>query len=398
MTATEILKLIPEKTFDILSAETKVDHQVKKLTGETIFKLVLFSMLSSNKSSLRIMEKFISSATFKCFSRRTEVAKKGRKTLSPHDCKYNSIRDRICTMEVSYFERLFEQMFIIYNKELKEETALSKTDSTFISLAAKLFSTGMEFGGDKTHRHVKYSVVMKGSLPMNAKAFTEQTYASEDIALAEAINTTDGLQKGTIVFDRGLQSRDSFDRFTTDGKYFITRVKVTAKHTIEEQKEIVVKPDNSTVTISSDEVVYLFSQKKRKSVFRYRLIKGTIDASGEEICLISNLLEEDAYVIAHLYKQRWEIEIFFKFIKQELNASHLISRDENGIKVMLYMTMIVASLIIVYRKLNKIKSYKMARLQFEMELNDEMIKVIVRLCGGDPDSVAALWKKNIKND
>ena len=393
MTATEILKLIPEKTFDILAAETKVDHQVKKLTGETIFKLVLFSMLSSNKSSLRIMEKFISSATFKCFNRRTVVAKKGRKTLSPHDGKYNSIRDRICTIEVSYFEKLFEQVFIIYNKELKEETALSKTDSTFISLAAKLFSTGMEFGGDKTHRHVKYSVVMKGSLPMNAKAFTEQTYASEDIALAEAINTTDGLQKGTIVFDRGLQSRDSFDRFTTDGKYFITRVKVNAKYIIDEQKEIVVKPDKSTVTISSDEVVYLFSQKKRKSVFRYRLIKGTINASGEEICLISNLLEEDAYLIAHLYKQRWEIEIFFKFIKQELNASHLISRDENGIKVILYMTMIVASLIIVYRKLNKIKSYKMARLQFEMELNDEMIKVIVRLCGGDPDSAAALWKK-----
>jgi hypothetical protein len=155
MTATEILKLIPEKTFDVLSAETKVDHQVKKLTGETIFKLVLFSMLSSNKSSLRIMESFISSATFKCFNRRTETAQKGRKTLSPYGCKYNSIRDRICTMEVSYFEKLFEQIFVIYNRELKEETALSKTDSTFISLAAKLFSIGMEFGGDKTHRHVK---------------------------------------------------------------------------------------------------------------------------------------------------------------------------------------------------------------------------------------------------
>ena len=393
MTATEILKLIPEKTFDALTAETKVDHQVKKLTGETIFKLVLFSMLSSNKSSLRIMEKFISSATFKCFCKRNETAKKGRKTLSPHDCKYNSIRDRICTIDVSYFEKLFEQIFAIYNKELKEETALSKTDSTFISLAAKLFSVGMEFGGDKTHRHVKYSVVMKGSLPMHVKAFTEQTYASEEMALAEVINDADGLQKSTIVFDRGLKSRDSFDKFSTDNKYFITRSLPGAKHEVEEKREVGAKPDGSTVTIVSDEAVYLFGKKGKKSKFSYRLITGTIDDTGEEIWFISNLMEEDAYQIAQWYKQRWEIEVFFKFIKQELNASHLVSRDENGIKVMLYMTMIVASMIIVYRKLNKIKSYKMSRWQFEMDLNDEMIKVIVRLCGGNPDNVAALWKK-----
>ena len=57
------------------------------------------------------------------------------------------------------------------------------------------------------------------------------------------------------------------------------------------------------------------------------------------------------------------------------------------------MTLIVASLIIVYRKLNKLKSYKIAKKQIEMELNDEMIKVIVRLCGGDPEKAAALWRK-----
>jgi IS4 transposase len=104
-------------------------------------------------------------------------------------------------------------------------------------------------------------------------------------------------------------------------------------------------------------------------------------------------MEEDAYQIAQWYKQRWEIEIFFKFIKQELNASHLVSRDENGIKVMLYMTLIVASLIIVYRKLNKIKSFKIAKQQFEMELNEEIIKIIVRICGGDPNKAPSLWKK-----
>jgi IS4 transposase len=66
------------------------------------------------------------------------------------------------------------------------------------------------------------------------------------------------------------------------------------------------------------------------------------------------MLEEDAYVIASIYKQRWEIEVFFKFIKQHLNVTHLVSREKNGIEVMLYMTMIAAILILAFKKLNKI--------------------------------------------
>ena len=80
--------------------------------------------------------------------------------------------------------------------------------------------------------------------------------------------------------------------------------------------------------------------------------------------------------------------MFFKLIKQHLNVKHLVSRNENGMKVMIYMTMILATLLIVYKKINKIKSYKIAKLKFEIELENEAIKTIVLLCGGDPDKAA----------
>ena len=120
-------------------------------------------------------------------------------------------------------------------------------------------------------------------------------------------------------------------------------------------------------------------------------IKAVIDATGVEICFITNLLEEDAYLIADFYKQRWEIEIFFKFIKQHLNAKHLVSRDINGIKVMILMTLIVAILILTYKKLNKIKGYKTAKLKFEIELDNSIIKEIIVLCGGNPNKAKHLW-------
>jgi hypothetical protein len=79
MTVEQLIKLIPEKEFNFLSTETKVDYQVKKLYGSTIFKLILFSMLNSNKLSLRVMEAYLKSAQFKNFAGITYL-----------DTKYNS--------------------------------------------------------------------------------------------------------------------------------------------------------------------------------------------------------------------------------------------------------------------------------------------------------------------
>ncbi|MCW3091815.1 MAG: hypothetical protein JWP81_2884 [Ferruginibacter sp.] len=149
MKVNDLLKLIPSQTFRDLPIETKVDTQVKKLSGEVIFKLILFSMLNSDKLSLRIMETFLQSAHFKSLS--------GCDIL---DSRYNSICDRICTINAECFEKLYATIFSIYNKELKEEQALSKTDSTYIALAAKLFGKGMRTGdvtGAKIHAGDQYS-------------------------------------------------------------------------------------------------------------------------------------------------------------------------------------------------------------------------------------------------
>lgn len=380
----ELLKLIPPETFTDLAIETKVDFQVKKLSGEVMFKLILFSMLGSDKLSLRVMEGFLQSAKFKSFSQ-----------FDILDTRYNSISDRICTINATYFEKLFEKIFCIYNKELKEEKALSKTDSTYVGLATKLFLGGMKnshHGTDK--RYVKYSVNIKGSIPSCVKVFTDQSYISEEFALAELINDADCLEGNIVVFDRGLQSRNSFDKFTNSNKSFISRANPNIRNKVVTQNKLTEKPSKSSVTITSDEIGFLINKKEKSTTHQYRIIKGSIDKSGDEICFVTNIIHEDAYLIAEWYKQRWEIEVFFKFIKQHLNVKHLISRDANGIKVMIYMTMILAILIIAYKKLNKLKGFKIAKLRFEIELENEIIQAIVVLCGGDPTKAQHLFNSS----
>ena len=384
MKVNELLKLIPPGTFTELAIETKVDYQVKILGAEVMFKLILFSMLSGDKLSLRVMERFLRSAKFKSFSQYDIL-----------DSRYNSIRDRICTINAEYFRKLFEKIFCIYNKELKEEKALSKTDSTYVGLAATLFSGGMKNSNSGTDkRFVKYSVNLKGSIPSSVKVFTDQSYVSEELALADVIRDTDCIEGNIVVFDRGLQSRNSFDKFTDGQKSFVSRANPNIRCQVTAQNEIAAKPPGSSVTITCDEVGFLINKKDKNTKHQYRVIRGTKDESGDKIYFVTNILDKDAYLIAEWYKQRWEIEIFFKFIKQHLNAKHLVSRDLNGIKVMIYMTMILAILLIAYKKLNKIKGFKMAKLSFEIELENEIIKTIVLLCNGDPDLAPHLFNSS----
>lgn len=196
------------------------------------------------------------------------------------------------------------------------------------------------------------------------------------------------------MFDRGLQSRKTYDLFTEKNIIFVGRIKTSYKCDIELQKEIPSKPPNASLRIIKDIIGVLQSRESKKTKSKYRIITGIIEDSREEICFVTNYLNADAYDIATIYKQRWEIEIFFKFLKQHLNLNHLLSRNQNGIKVMIYMTMILAILILAYKKLNKIKGYKIAKLRFEIELDSSIIKEIVLLYGGNPNKAAHLWNSS----
>ncbi|MBK9799766.1 MAG: IS4 family transposase [Bacteroidetes bacterium] len=384
MTVEALLKLIPADTFSFLAAETKVNHQVKKLSGETLFKLILFSMLHSDKPSLRVMESFLQSAKFKKLNGQKEVA-----------VKYNSIHDRICAINSAYFQKMFETIFTLYNKHLKEEKAISKADSTYVSIAANLVSWSMRNGELKTGlKQVKYSVQLKGSLPCHVKVFTEQAFISENLALSALVESCDTLTESVVVFDRGLQSRNSFDSFSAKDILFVGRSNLNYFCKPIVRKRIPIKKKGSTVTITKDEVVYLRSRQHKLTKYRYRLITARIDATTEEICLVTNLFDTTAYEIAGIYKQRWEIELFFRFIKQNLNVKHLVSRNLNGINVIIYMTMIAAILILVYKKTNQIKGYKIAKLRFEIALDNLLIKEIVILCGGNPALASNLWNSS----
>jgi IS4 transposase len=241
---------------------------------------------------------------------------------------------------------------------------------------------------------IKYSICVKGSLPCNFKIFTDKKYISEDYALTETIAENIYKNESIIVFDRGLKSRKRLDELTNQNIRFITRIAPNTITKTVENNKLKQFIETKSLIIKEDLTVMLRDRKLKFTDNNYRVIKAVIKTSNEPILFLTNEFELTPQEVTILYQKRWEIELFFKFLKQHLNLTHLVSRNENAIKVILYMTMILAILILTYKKLNNIKGYKMAKLQFEIEMDNAIIKEIVIISGGNPDKVSHLWNSS----
>ena len=100
-----------------------------------------------------------------------------------------------------------------------------------------------------------------------------------------------------------------------------------------------------------------------------------------------------AVEITETYKERWRIELFFKLIKQEMHFSHLVNRTENGIEIMLYLTMIFVVLLMLYKAKNNLQGYKYVKYKLLLELQDSFYDYIIEESGGSREK----WKKTIGN-
>jgi len=108
--------------------------------------------------------------------------------------------------------------------------------------------------------------------------------------------------------------------------------------------------------------------------------------TNREFWFLTNEFNLSAKEISDYYRKRWDIEVFFRFLKQELNLSHLVSMNKNGIEVMVYMTMIAAMLLLIYKKANNL-GFKTAKRRIAMELRDMITAILIIFAGGDPGKV-----------
>jgi transposase len=256
----------------------------------------------------------------------------------------------------------------------------------------------------KKGKMLKYTINYDGIYGSFAGVHTEEKYASESLALPE--NVKEHCKKSrdhssVYITDRGQSSTEAFrEMSSTEDLRFVGRLMENRKLHIVKEFDLTFKRFRDGRLIQ-DAIVQLYGSEHvttkngntvRKLVLReekYRVIRFRAEGKKEDILLITNIFNLPAETVAHMYRRRWDIEVFFRFLKQELSFSHFISLNRNGIEVMLYMTLITAMLIMIYRKENGI-GFRTAKRRILIELQELTLAAVAVISGGDPKRID-LW-------
>lgn len=388
MQADKLLKMIPDTLLNELSIETGVNKYSKKLQGQFLFKLLLYCILSYKDNSLRKMESAYESLGFGLLNA----------NLPSKQVRYNSISDRLKTINPIFFKRIYDFCISTYKPlfyKQNNENKILRFDSTIVTLSSKLLYVGYNVKGTAQNlKQIKYTVGYDG-LPIVGDLYTEQIYTSENAALKTTIlNHICDKSNPIRVFDRGISARKTFDELSSRKIPFVSRIHTKCKKEYKTKNSLSETVETSSLFIESDSIVYLFNEKAKKSAYPLRYITAITKGDKKEIHFITNIFDLETNEITEIYKQRWEIECFFRFIKQELNFSHLINRSKNGIEVMLYATLIAAILLLTYKSTNNLKGYKITKQKFIQELEKSVAIDLVGMCGGDVDIAAKLLNLN----
>ena len=233
-------------------------------------------------------------------------------------------------------------------KKFRFKNKLVSMDSTSIELCAEIYDWAKY---KRTKGAVKLHLVLdhEGYLPRFA-VITDGK--SSDVAVGRSVR----FEPGTIVaMDKGYVDFKWWRQMSEDGVYFVTRLKQDLKYAITAEREA---PKNSPVRRDVD---IRITPNREDFELDLRLVTVWDKEKEEEITFLTNQLKFGATTIARIYKERWQIELFFKSLKQLLRVKTFVGTSANALKIQLW-TALIAMLLLKYLHLKSTFNWSFSNL------------------------------------
>jgi IS4 transposase len=236
-------------------------------------------------------------------------------------------------------------------------------DSTTIDLCLNLFPWA-RFRRSKGAIKLHTLLDLRGSIPTFIAISTGK---QADVSVLDELL----LEVGAFyVMDRGYVDFKRLYGFVLANAFFVTRTKTNIQF-----KRLKSHPVDTTTGLRSDQTVWL---RNPKSVANYpdnlRRIHYVDNDTGKSLVFLTNNFQLPALVIAALYKSRWQVELFFKWIKQHLCIKHFYGNSDNAVKTQIWIAVCVYVLVAILKK----------QLKSELSLNTILQILSVNVFEKDP--------------
>jgi IS4 transposase len=329
-----LLKHIPWSSFDDLVEKHDADARVRQLTTKTQLVALLYGQLAG-AASLREIETAMASHSTRLYH------------LGARPVSRSTLADANALRPHAVFSGLFSAMVGLAGRGFRRSTAdaVRLIDSTGVKLAGlnaewARFSKGV--CGAKAH--IIYDPDADRPL-----YFEVTTAKVNDITPAKAMPVEPG---ATYVFDLGYYDYGWWAKLDQAGCRIVTRLKSNTPLTVVEDRSL---PKDSTLTC--DRIGFLPSRLKGSRIHPFqdplREIGVVLD-DGQTLRVVTNDLDAPAQEIADLYKRRWAIELFFRWVKQTLKIKHFLGRSENAVRIQIAVALIAYLLIRLAKEAVKI--------------------------------------------
>jgi IS4 transposase len=235
-------------------------------------------------------------------------------------------------------------------KKFRFKNKLMSLDGSIIDLSVSMFDWA-KFRRTKGAIKLHLLLDHDGYLPSFAVVTEGKT---SEIKVARTLRFAPGT---ILVIDRGYNDYEWFRELTQEEVYFVTRMKEKAVYEVQEELQI---PRNSNVV--RDQII-CFPRLARagEEPVLFRRVEIWDAEKKEAIVFLSNLLAFGATTIAAIYKDRWEVELFFKALKQLCKIKTFVGTSANAVKTQVW-TALIAMLVLKYLQLKSSFSWSLSTL------------------------------------
>jgi hypothetical protein len=236
-----------------------------------------------------------------------------------------------------------------HKRKFRFKHKLLSIDGTMVELSLSMFDWAVY---KQTKGALKLHMVLDhdGYLPCYA-VLTDGK--ESEISVAKSMT----FQPGTmLVFDRGYPDHDWWLSLTRSKVNFVTRLKDNVSYGVVSEREVPKGGD-----IIRDEVILLTSQQEIGPEACLRRIEVWVEERQETMVFVTNNLKLAASTIAAIYKERWQIELFFKALKQSLKIKTFVGTSENAVQIQIW-TALIAMLLLKYLQMRSTFAWSFSHL------------------------------------